>query len=202
MLLDLAKNPFFVQRITGFPVLNLEGFLYPDTYIFGYEMSDENILITMVNNFFRKLNQAHIEIDDLNSFYNQLILASIVEKEAIFNDEKPRIAGVYLNRLQRGMRLQADPTVTYHLESEFTHKAFVSYADTRMTTPHNTYVINGLPPYPICSPASSTIFSVLYPERTNYLFFFADRQGRHIFSETYAEHLQRQRDRNRNRDNL
>jgi len=196
-LLQLALDPLFAERLTGFGVSNLEGFLYPDTYIFGYEMTEESILITMVTNFFSKLQQTHIDITDSNDFYQKLILASIVEREALFSDEKPRIAGVYMNRLKKGMRLQADPTVNYHLEQDFISKNRVTYSDTRNHYPHNTYVISGLPPSPICSPSVSSIFSVFYPEKNNHLFFFADRSGRHIFTETYTEHMQKQRDRNK-----
>jgi UPF0755 protein len=84
--------------------------------------------------------------------------------------------------------------VTYHLEPEFIHRSFVTYNMTRFQSPYNTYVINGLPPHPICSPAVSTIFSVLNPEHSEYFFFFANKRGRHIFSRTYSDHLQKQRD--------
>ena len=191
--LDKANNPEFIYKTTGFEVDCLEGFLYPDTYTFGMYMSEENVIGTMVKNFYDKLIDAHLTINDYNEFYNHIILASIVEKEAVFNDEKPMIAGVYLHRLKKGMRLQADPTVTYHLEPEFIHRNRVTYNMTREDTPYNTYVITGLPPKPICSPSVSSIYAVIYPEETTHLFFFADKRGRHIFTNTYEEHLERQR---------
>jgi UPF0755 protein len=191
--LELAKDPEFASELTGFDIVNLEGFLYPDTYIFGHEMTEENVLRAMVRNFFNRLHMAHICIEDQDQFYRDLILASIVEREAIFNDEKPKIAGVYLNRMRIGMRLQADPTVVYHLEPYFIHRRIVTYRDTRTPTPHNTYMISGLPPYPISNPATSSIFAVQNPDPSPYLFFFA-RRGRHIFTTNYADHLRRQRE--------
>ena len=185
--LELATDPEFASSITGFDVITLEGFLYPDTYIFGHDMSEEAVLRTMVRNFFNRMNIAHICLADQEQFYRDLILASIVEREAIFNDEMPLIAGVFQNRLRRGMRLQADPTVVYHLERDFIHRHRVTYADLRVPTPHNTYIIPGLPPYPICSPSSAAVFAVLNPDPSDYFFFFAQR-GRHIFTRTFEEH--------------
>jgi UPF0755 protein len=150
-------------------------------------MSEEAVLRTMVRNFFNRMNIAHICLEDKEQFYRDLILASIVEREAIFNDEMPLIAGVFQNRLRRGMRLQADPTVVYHLERDFIHRHRVTYSDLRVHTPHNTYIIPGLPPYPICSPSSSAVFAVLNPDPSDYFFFFAQR-GRHVFTRTFEEH--------------
>jgi len=188
----LVKDKDFILSVTGFNVDSLEGFLYPDTYIFGYDMNEENVLKAMVKNFYSRLDQACIIIDDKEQFYKELILASIVEKEVIFNDEKPLIAGVYINRLKNKMKLQACPTVTYYLEPEFKYISNLTYTETRNPSPHNTYVISGLPPTPICSPAVSTMFATLNPDKTPYLFFFADRKGRHIFSKNYKDHIRMQ----------
>jgi len=192
-LLSKAKDPDFAKEITGFDIETLEGFLYPDTYIFGYTMTEERILMALVNNFFERLNENHIDIEDKEKFYKDLILASIVEREAIYNDEKPIIAGVFTNRLRRNMRLQADPTAVYHLEPEFIHRNRVTYADLRTVTPYNTYQISGLPPHPICSPSIIAIYAAQNPEPTDFLFFFADGSGRHTFTRTYDEHSTRLR---------
>lgn len=192
-MISLARNRDFIYSLTGFPVKKIEGFLYPDTYIFGLNMREENIIRVLVNNFFKKLEDAGIDIEDKDQLYRDIILASIIEKEAIFNDEKALISGVYHNRLRIGMRLQADPTVTYHLEPEFIHKRRLTYRDTRVRTPHNTYTISGLPPTPICSPAITSIIAAQNPAETKHFFFFANNSGRHIFSETYSQHLQKQR---------
>ena len=193
-LLKIATTPQFAQDVTGFEVENIEGFLYPDTYILGYDMDEENILRAIVKNFFVRLESGHIKITDKEQFYHDLTLASIVEKEVMHSDEKPIIAGVFLNRLDKKLKLQACPTVTYYLEPDFLYKSVLTYSDTRNPSPHNTYVIPGLPPSPICSPPVSTIFAVQNFEKTPYLFFFADKKGRHIFSRTYAEHLRKQND--------
>ena len=192
-LLLKAKDPDFAKAITGWDIETLEGFLYPDTYIFGYYMTEERILYAMVNNFFKRIAESHIEITDQEKFYKDLILASIVEKEAIFNDEMPLIAGVFSNRLRRNMRLQADPTAVYHLEPEFIHRSRVTYADLRTNTPFNTYQITGLPPYPICSPSIAAIYAAQNPEPTDFFFFFADGSGRHTFTRTYEDHSNRLR---------
>jgi len=192
----LAHDVTFVRETIGMQIDSLEGFLYPDTYIFGHSMSEETVIRSFVKNFFTRVFPPEIRMDNPNSFYNDLILASIVEREAIFNDEKPMIASVYLNRINKKMRLQADPTVTYHLEPDLSaHTTLVTYSMTREVTPYNTYVITGLPPQPICNPSVSTIFAVQNPEISKYLFFFSNRRGRHIFSVTYEEHLNKQRER-------
>jgi len=192
----LAHDVTFVRETIGMQIDSLEGFLYPDTYIFGHSMSEETVIRALVKNFFTRVFPPEIRMDNPNTFYEDLILASIVEREAIFNDEKPLIASVYLNRINKNMRLQADPTVTYHLEQELpSHTSLVTYNMTREATPFNTYVITGLPPQPICNPSVSTIFAVQNPEVSKYLFFFSNRRGRHIFSVTYEEHLTKQRER-------
>jgi len=119
-------------------------------------------------------------------FYRTLILASIVEKEAVFDFEKPIIASVFLNRLKKGMRLEADPTSMYGLQI-FNRPP--SPRDLRIDNPYNTYTRYGLPPTPICSPTVSSIDAVLNPAKTNYLFFVSKGDGTHVFSETYEEHL-------------
>ena len=191
----LANDTEFIRTATEFEVESLEGFLYPDTYFFGHDMSEESVIKAMIENFYNRLKNAHIEIEEKDKFYETIILASIIEKEATFDDEKPIMAGVFLNRIRIGMPLQADPTVTYHLESQFRHINRVTYSMLREETPYNTYVISGLPPHPICSPAISSIYSVLNPEKTDYLYFVADRQGRHVFARSYDQHRQNIRNR-------
>lgn len=192
-LLTLSKDPEFIQKITGFKIDTLEGFLYPDTYTFSYKNDERFVLETMVKNLFMRLNENNINYTDKENFYRILKLASIVEKEAVFSDEKPLIASVYSNRLKTNMLLQADPTSTYHLEKEGIHKKKLYYKDVRRDTPHNTYTNPGLPPTPICSPSISSIQASINPLQTNYLFFFATPERRHIFTTSYAEHLKRQR---------
>jgi len=191
--LALCKDPVYAQELTGFPVNSLEGFLYPDTYHFPRNVSEDFIIRHLVSSFFRRIAKLEIPETIPYSFYEIITLASIVEKEATFNDEKPLIAGVFLNRLQIGKKLQADPTVAYLLAKDGIRRKIILYRDLEIDSPYNTYRYTGLPPTPICSPAVSTIQAVLQPENTDYFYFFANRQGRHIFSRTYTEHLNKQR---------
>ncbi|MEK7330804.1 MAG: endolytic transglycosylase MltG, partial [Candidatus Eisenbacteria bacterium] len=115
-------------------------------------------------------------------------LASIVEAEAQVDAERPRIARVYLNRLAMGMRLQADPTVGYALGAGPRRR--ISLRQLRTASPFNTYLYEGLPPGPICNPGRASIAAVIDPlPGARDLFFVADGRGRHLFSETYAQHL-------------
>ncbi len=191
--LELAEDKAFVKQLTGFDAETIEGFLYPDTYTFNKNDSEEIVLQKMVKNLFHRLDKKNVSYQDKKEFYRILKLASIVEKEAVFPEEKPLIASVYQNRLNLNMLLQADPTSTYHLEAEGIHKSKLYYKDVRINTPHNTYTNPGLPPTPICSPSVSTIQASITPAHTNYLFFFATPEKRHIFTSTYSEHLKKQK---------
>ena len=115
-----------------------------------------------------------------------VILASIVEGEAKLDSERPIIASVFLNRLKDGMPLESCATVEYVLG---THKEKLSYQDVRTPSPYNTYLHYGLPPGPICNPGLASIKAVLYPAKTNYLYFVAKGDGSHEFSTTLAEHV-------------
>jgi UPF0755 protein len=114
-----------------------------------------------------------------------VILASIVEREAKVQEEFPRIAGVFMNRLRRHMPLQSCATVEYLLPER---KGILTVADTRIESPYNTYLHAGLPPGPICSPGRRALAAALSPERNDYLFFVARGDGTHAFSRTAAEH--------------
>jgi UPF0755 protein len=115
-----------------------------------------------------------------------LTLASIVEKEALFNSEMPIISAVYHNRLKKNMKLQADPTVLYGVKKRWKR---IRYRDLRRRTPYNTYVIKGLPPGPIASPSIESIKAALYPSDVNYLYFVSMNNGRHHFSTSGEEHV-------------
>ena len=110
----------------------------------------------------------------------------LVEMEAVFKEEQPRIAGVFLRRLEIYMPIQSDTTIQYILG---TQKEEITIADTRIQNPYNTYQNPGLPPGPISSPGMSAIKAVLNPEKTEYLYFVAEKDGHHRFTKTYAEHL-------------
>jgi|SRR5690554_2037526 UPF0755 protein len=190
---DLVKDIEFATQITGFPIETLEGFLYPETYYFAEGVSEEFILRRMVNEFFHKTSELQLPNNFDFSFYEMIILASIIEKEARYIDEMPLISSVFINRLNIGKRLQADPTVAYALAREGIERRTIYYIDLQIDSPYNTYQRIGLPPAPICSPSLPAMQAVLQPAESEFLYFFADQQGRHIFSKTYREHLNKQR---------
>lgn len=197
--LDVTKYNFLASRPAG---ASLEGFLYPDTYRLPAEGATALDLIgRQLDNFAEKVLPAWQAAQGAGttqlSLYQVLTLASIVEREAVIDDERPLIAGVYLNRLARGMRLQADPTVQYAMGYQpdtgrwWKTPVYLEEYD-RVESPYNTYKVEGLPPGPICSPSISSIRAVLAPERHDYLYFVAEPggTGRHVFAKTFEEHLE------------
>ena len=173
----------------GVPGNSLEGFLFPDTYIFHRGMPVRIMQKRMVNRF-REVYQRcrSIEAGDppqgLN--LNQLVtLASIVEKETGQPAERPLIASVFYNRLRQGMALQSDPTVIYGLKD---FNGDLTKKDLQRPTPYNTYVNPGLPPGPIANPGEDALRAVLYPAKTDYLYFVSKNNGSHYFSKNIQEH--------------
>ncbi len=193
--LKLAHDSTFISKLAsmGFDFLvgkrSLEGFLYPETYFLDYGVSEEEIFIDPLKKFKKVWDSLEVEKNAKSlglKPYDVLILASIVEKEAVVEEEKPLIASVFLNRLRRGMKLAADPTVKYILENP---PKILSYRDISVDNPYNTYMYPGLPPTPICSPSASSIGAVLRPAKTDYLFFSSKDGKYHYFSRTYPQHL-------------
>ena len=168
-----------------------EGQFAPDTYRFSEDTPDREILQLAHDAQQRNLEKAWQGRDEglpLASAEQALILASVVEKETGLASERPRIAGVFLNRLRQGMRLQSDPTVIYGIRDHYDGN--IRSRDLRTDTPYNTYTRTGLPPTPIAMPGKEAIWAVLHPERTDALFFVAigDGSGGHFFSASLAEH--------------
>jgi len=192
-LMASARNPVLVKRLTGFDLPSLEGFLYPETYNFSIDLSADSILAIQTTEFFKRLAAEGINPNEIDNFYSKLILASIVEKEAGPDSEREVIAGVFMNRLARGMMLQSCPTVDYILEPKGIRRSVLSYNETQIRSPYNTYLNIGLPPTPIANPSIASIKAVLNPKPSSYLYFFADRKGKNIFSRSYDEHLAKQR---------
>ncbi|MCD4652122.1 MAG: endolytic transglycosylase MltG [Candidatus Cloacimonetes bacterium] len=181
------------SRLTGMEVPSLEGFLYPETYYLPHNASEIYIIETLVNQFFKVTAEILIPPDSDITFYEYLVLASIIEEEALFRFEKPLIASVYRNRIDSGWKLEADPTILYALELKGERPRRVLYRHLKIESPYNTYRNNSLPPTPICSPAISSINAAIKPASTGYYFFFATRGGKHIFSETFQQHIARQK---------
>lgn len=169
-------------------IYQAEGYVFPDTYRITPGMTEEAILQMLVANFDKKLTADMRERAKMLklSLHQVVTLASLVEKEAKLDKERPVIAGVFFNRLKQGMPLQSCPTVQYILGYP---KAELTIADTQIVSPYNTYQNPGLPPGPIASPGMAAIQAVLYPADTPYFYFVAAKDGSHRFSKTYEEHL-------------
>ena len=188
---SLSRDPSLLDSLEiGAP--SLEGWLAPDSYEWLPGTAPEVVLRTMVTRTRERVQRATAGYDSLPLGMNQhevLTLASIVESESRANDERPRIARAYLNRLERGMLLQADPTVGYALGRG--PRSRLLFKDLRVESPYNTYRHEGLPPGPICSPGESAIQAVMNatPNTTD-LYFVANGKGRHIFAPTYQKHLE------------
>jgi UPF0755 protein len=167
---------------------SLEGYLYPDTYHLARGATEAEIVAALVRNFLARYQGAVAPLVSGRSVRELVTLASIVEKEARLDDERPLIAGVYAHRLRRGIALYADPTVIYALKLLGTWDGNLRRADLALDSPYNTYVYAGLPPGPICSPSVKSLVAAAAPADTRYLYFVSRNDGSHVFAETYAEH--------------
>lgn len=168
-----------------------EGALLPDTYLFPRSETRAALVKRMAEARRRFLEEAWATRAPglpLKTPEEALVLASIVEKETGIAAERPLVAGVFINRLKRGMRLQSDPTIIYGLTGGEPLNRGIRVSEIARVTPYNTYQIDGLPPTPICNPGREAIHAVLNPPDTNYLFFVADGTGGHAFAATEAEH--------------
>jgi len=167
---------------------SFEGFLLPDTYYFPENEDSKIILETMVQEYQKFMtDQYRNRARELGLKETEIItLASIIEGEALYDKERPIISGVYHNRLQKGMRLQADPTIQYIIDDG---PRRLLNKDLKIKSPYNTYLIPGLPPGPINNPGKESILAALYPDENDYLYFVARGDGYHQFSQTKKEHL-------------
>ncbi len=175
-----------------------EGFLYPDTYVLPRVTTSDELVEVFVRNF-----DLHLTSDLRDGFsrqglsiYQAVTLASIVQREAVHDDEFPIIASVYLNRIKINMKLEADPTVQYALGYNTTQQAWwtnpLSGDDLKIESPYNTYVTDGLPPTPISNPGLSALRAVAFPAEASYYYFSArcDNSGYHNFAQTFQQQLQ------------
>lgn len=186
-----ARTPGDIMRALGQPDVHPEGQFFPDTYRFPRNTTD----IELLGMAFRRMQQelktaweSRARDSPLAGPYEALILASIVEKETALDSERPQIAGVFVERLRRGMRLQTDPTVIYGMMASYDGN--IRRKDLLRDTPYNTYTRAGLPPTPIALPGLDSIRAAVQPQTTGALFFVAtgNGDGSHYFSRTLAEH--------------
>tara|TARA_Y100000768_G_scaffold378586_1_gene353194 strand:+ start:201 stop:1187 length:987 start_codon:yes stop_codon:yes gene_type:complete len=183
---DLIIENSFVE-IHNIQSNSVEGYLYPSTYYFYHNASPQEVINTLLSEFWKqfdiKLQNRAIELGF--TVHEVLTLASIIEGEAMLDDERAIISSVYHNRLKINMKLQADPTIQYIIPGP--PKA-VSTRDLKIKSPYNTYMNYGLPPGPINNPGLESIKAALYPADTNFLFFVAQGDGSHAFSTNEKDH--------------
>ncbi|MFN3306869.1 MAG: endolytic transglycosylase MltG [Candidatus Kapaibacteriota bacterium] len=175
------------------PINSLEGYLMPETYYFYYETDPRTVVEKLVETqnkiWYEKFD--HICKEKGLSRHFILTLASIIELESPLKTERKRISGVFYNRIDKGMKLESDPTVQYAISK----KRKLKYSDLSIESPYNTYYKEGLPPGPICSPSVESIEAAIFPERHKFLYFVSigDGSGRHRFAENFQEHLKNKR---------
>lgn len=182
------KNFYQALKEISFPYPtpdgNFEGYFYPETYFISEKASEKYILETFLREFLKKFPEENYK--DKEEFYQKLILASIIEREAAVEYEKPLMASVFYNRIEKNMYLAADSTVNFVFNYE---KKRIYYKDLEVDSPYNTYRNKGLPPAPIANPTLSSVEATYNPAKTDYLFFVTKGGGEHFFSKTYKEHI-------------
>lgn len=178
-----------ILKLIGSPYSVAEGLFFPDTFYFDRNTTDINLLKISYNAMQSKLERAWQGREQglpYKTSYEALIMASIIEKETGKASERPMIAGVFLNRLRIGMRLQTDPTVIYGMGIRFDGN--IRKKDLSIDTPYNTYTRSGLPPTPIAMPGLAAIEAALHPANTKALYFVGKGDGSHVFSNSLDEH--------------
>ena len=168
----------------------LEGYLYPDTYKIYKSSKPKDLIQKMLDNFDKKYSVAAKDYKGKHSMAEIMTIASMIEREAKVESERPVIAGVIENRLARKMKLQIDPTVLYTTTNGLYNAKKVYYKDLKAKTVYNTYVIKGLPAGPICNPADTAVKAAMNPKKHDYLYYRTDgsKNGTHVFTKTFNEH--------------
>ena len=189
---EAKKSNFDYKFLSDIPVREneLEGYLYPDTYFLNDNMSEHDILNLMLKTFDIKFKEEYYtRASELGMSVDEIVtLASIIERETSNDDERAMVSGVFHNRLKSTTMpyLQSCATVEYLLKER---KSVLSVKDTKIDSPYNTYKYKGLPIGPIASPSIDSVEAALYPQEHEYLFFTLGKDGKHVFSKTYEEHL-------------
>ena len=185
---ELPRQPIGVADALGIPYPTPEGWIFPDTYFYSVGDTSESILkrgYTKMHGILDVAWGARVANLPYTTPYEALIVASLIEKEAVHDEERPIIASVIVNRLQMNMPLQIDPTVAYGLGRSWA--GHLTRADLKTDTPYNTYVHRGLPPTPIAMPGLPSLQAALHPANTPYVYYVARGNGYHTFSEHYCD---------------
>ena len=189
--LRVARDPTPILDIAPH-ARSLEGFLFPSTYLFARHTPPDEIAATMIREFRRVWSNLNpdlaIATATTPSIEDTVTLASLVERETPLESERPLVAGVFYNRLQRNYPLQCDPTVQYALALAGHPVQIVRHADLRVDSPYNTYLRPGLPPGPIANPGEASLRAAIDPAKTDFMYFVANDSGGHFFSKTLEEH--------------
>ena len=185
-IINLVKNKEFILK-NDLDVSSLEGYFFPDTYLFFKGETPSNVLSHLVKQHKMFWNKTYeIRAKQINLSKHEVVtLASIIEGEAIYNNERPKISAVYHNRLNINMKLQADPTIQYIIDGP---PRRLLNKDLKINSPYNTYLNRGLPPGPINSPGKHSLLAALFPEENDFLFFVARGDGYHTFSTNKRDH--------------
>ncbi|MDR2861181.1 MAG: endolytic transglycosylase MltG [Syntrophobacterales bacterium] len=186
--LELSENKDFLTSL-GIDGDSVEGYLFPDTYLFDRSMGSRQIITRMVGEFQKHITPERVKrAHELGMTTHQWVtMASLIGKETGYSREKGMVSGVFHNRIKKGMRLQSDPTAVYHLK-DFTGPILRSHL--AADSPYNTYRITGLPPGPIANPGLDSLMAAIYPSSGDFLYFVSKRDGSHFFSFNYSSHLQ------------
>lgn len=189
--LKAGKDQEFIEKLLGERLLSLEGYLFPETYHFEKKSDIKDVMTTMVKRFLVVYSQI-MALENAKTSLNRhdiVRLASLVEKETGVAHERPRIAGVFLNRLHKKMMLQSDPTIIYGILIQTgVHIKNIRKKHITNKNPYNTYTIYGLPLEPIANPGHKALHAVVFPEKTDEIYFVSRNDGTHYFSKTYDEH--------------
>ncbi len=181
--LTYAQDKYFIHSL-GLNTSSFEGYLFPDTYFFYKHENPKIIISTMYSAFKNTMKE-----NNLNPTYKQIIIASIVEKEAKFKKDKSLVASVIYNRLRKNMPLQMDSTIIYALKYSGLWSGALYRKDFSIKSPYNTYIVKGLPPSPICNPGIRSIKAAIDPAHSDYLYFVDDKSGDLIFNKSFKSHV-------------
>jgi UPF0755 protein len=189
-VLEATENTRLIAELDA-EATDLEGYLFPETYLISKNTTSSKMIETMTGQFKRVFNpEWRARSEKLKMSIREVVtLASLIEKETSLEEEKPLVSAVFHNRLSRGMKLACDPTIIYALKQRNEFYGNLTKKHLELASPYNTYLYPGLPPGPIANPGAGSLQAALFPADVNYLYFVSRNDGSHKFSSTYREHV-------------